>query len=306
MKERDYMPIVFFAYNRPEHTLYSLESLSKCHGSSESELFVYCDGPKNSGEEALVREVRELVKSKKWCGKVNIIERDENWGLARSIIAGVTEMLDRYESVMVLEDDLICSRYFLNYMNKALRRYADEEKVMQVSAYMFPIKLRNETDAFFLPFITSWGWGTWRRAWELMDEKMDGYERLKRDASLRYKFDLNDSYPYYALLQKQLRGEVDSWAIRWYLSVFMADGVTLFPVRTMIQNTGFDNSGAHGSKKDRYFSGDLMDFEIERFPSELVISERSLNECRTFLRKGKKDWIGMIKEAFREYFTSNS
>jgi Glycosyl transferase family 2 len=238
-------PIAFFAYKRPEHTKRSLESLAKNHGAELSEVFIFCDGAKKSEDNEAVTEVRQIVKSQQWCGQVHIIEREQNIGLANSIIQGVTELCRKYGRVIVLEDDLVLSPFFLEYMNQALDLYEKESKVIQISGYMFPINLISSSDAIFLPFTTSWGWATWDRAWKYFDPKMSGYDLLSNDRRLKHKFNLNNSYPYFEMLEQQINGKIDSWAIRWYLSTFLIDGITLYPIQTLVQNTGFDGSGTH-------------------------------------------------------------
>jgi hypothetical protein len=248
-----------------------LESLAQNEGAAESQLFIFCDAPKRQEDQESVKQVREVVRSKKWCGTVNIIERETNLGLANSIIRGVTDLCDEYGSVIVIEDDLILSPFFLDYMNKALNLYKDAHHVMQISGYMFPVKLELETDAIFLPFTTSWGWATWQRAWKYLDLSMSGYEKLKGESLLRYKFDLDGSYPYFKMLENQRSNKIDSWAIVWYLSVFMQQGLTLCPTQSLVRNIGFDGSGTHGgreivtNKRNHDFDNAITDKVISKF-----------------------------------------
>ena len=238
-------PIVFFAYNRPDHTLNSLMSLAENPEARESDLFIFCDAPKKTEHEKGVDEVRRIVKSRQWCDSVHIIEQVRNLGCAQSIIDGVTHVCDAFGRIIVLEDDLVLSPHFLGYMNAALELYEPNPQVMQVSGHMFPIEFDNETDAIFLPFITSWGWATWQRAWKLFDPNMSGYEQIRKNKKLRYKFNIYGSYNYSDMMEAQMRGEIDSWAIRWYASTFFKTGLTLYPVRTLVENKGFDGSGVH-------------------------------------------------------------
>ena len=169
-------PIVFFAYNRPEHTLNSLMSLAENPEARESDLFIFCDAPSKPEHVKGVEEVHKIVRSGQWCGSVHIREHDMNKGCARSIIDGVTQICKEYGTVIVIEDDLILSPHFLKYMNTALDLYESSLEIMQISGYMFPVQLSVNTDALFLPFTTSWGWATWRRAWEYFDSEMSGYD----------------------------------------------------------------------------------------------------------------------------------
>ena len=237
-------PIALFTFKRPDHTRRTLESLAQNPEFTKSPLFIYCDGARHDGEAAQVEATRQLVSEWPHPNKT-VIERDRNWGLANSVIEGVTEQCKRFGRVIVVEDDLVVSPVFLNYLNSALDRYTDEQKVMQVSAHMFPVDIQSQFDAVMLPFTTSWGWATWDRAWKKFDPGMTGYEKLKVDSVLRRKFDVDGSYPAFRMLERQEEGKVDSWAIRWYLSVFLAEGLVVFPKQTLVMNEGFDGSGSN-------------------------------------------------------------
>ena len=290
-------PIAFFAYKRPLHTEQTLEALSRCEGAKDSELFIFCDGAKGPKDAAGVTEVRKIIRSRKWCGGVHIIEKDENQGLENSIIQGVTELCDKYGRVIVIEDDLITSKYFLDYMNTALDLFKKNERVMQISGYMFPIKIKTETDSAFLPFTTSWGWATWKRAWNHFDKDMKGYIRLKDDAVLRHRFNLEGSYPYFKIFKANRKGSPVPWDIRWYLSVFMLHGLTLFPSQTLIQNIGFDGSGTHCTTagRDVYSSGMQENFRVVTFPQKIEMSEIVFAECKKILKKQRGHLFNRIK-----------
>jgi len=237
-------PIAMFAYNRPQHLNKTIQALAKNPEFSDSRLYIYCDGPKNTADIPATESVRKVVSSFNLPNMI-LIERERNMGLANSIITGVTDLCERFGRVIVLEDDLVVSSVFLKYMNDALQYYKNNEIVMQVSGHMFPVELHSETDAVFLPFTSSWGWATWERAWKHFNPEATGYNNLLNDKYRRRKFDLNDSYPYFRMLKKQLRGKIDSWAIRWYLSVFDLNGLVLYPCESLVENIGFDGSGTH-------------------------------------------------------------
>ena len=279
-------PIAFFTYKRPEHTRQSLESLTQNEGAEQSELFIFCDGPKRPEDDEGVRQVREVVRSKQWCGKVRIIERESNIGCANSVIDGVTEVCKKYGRVIVLEDDLVLSPFFLNYMNKALELYNNYPRVMQISGHMYPVQLDIETDAIFLPFITSWGWATWQRSWKHFDPHMLGYEKLKSNKMLRYGFDLKDSYPYFKMLNSQVHSKIDGWDIRWYLSIFMLGGLTLYPIQSLVKNIGFDGSGTHCPKENRDFI--LYKNRIKKFPPAILEDEQVNTIIFKYLKKETK------------------
>jgi hypothetical protein len=185
-------------------------------------------------------------------------------GLAASITAGLNELCAAYGRAIVMEDDLATSAHFLAYMNAALDRYADDDKVMQIAGHMFIVMLETVEDALFLPFITSWGWATWDRAWRHFDPAAKGYQRLINDVNLRKRFDLNGHYNYFRMLQAQQNGKIDSWAIRWYLSVFLRDGLALYPKKSLVRNLGFDGSGDIDS-----------DFQVTNMPRSIEVSRES-------------------------------
>ncbi len=270
-----FAPIALFVYNRPAHTRQTVEALQKNALVQDSDLIIYSDAPKKPEAVEAVREVRAYIRQITGFKSVKIVERDKNWGLANSIIDGVTSVVNEYGRIIVLEDDLVTSPHFLDFMNRALDKYEYEPQVIQVSGYMFPVKLEIEEDALFLPHPTSWGWATWQRAWQLFDAGAKGYAQVRADATLRKRFNLNGAYDYYSMLEDQLAGRVDSWAIRWYLSIFLFDGLVLYPQRSMIANVGFDGSGVHCSSEEYRFihqNNRAIDLIVEDFPSHVKVS----------------------------------
>jgi hypothetical protein len=273
-------PIAFFAFKRPDHALQSLEALSKNEGSVDSELFIFCDGSRGSQDDEGVAKLREAVRMQQWCSKVYIIEREKNMGCANNIISGITEVCEKYGRVIVIEDDVVVTPYFLKYMNDALERYQDEPRVMQISGHMFPVQLSIEQDTVFMPFVTSWGWATWHRAWKHFDVNNLAYTRLKANWLLRYEFDLNGSYPYFNMLKDVVEGRLDTWDVSWYLSTFMLGGLTLHPKHSLVKNIGFDGSGLHcGKSKIQFF---LFDRDIETFPKHVVEDRKALYPIYNF------------------------
>jgi hypothetical protein len=241
-----------------------LESLLRNPEAASSELFVFSDGPRNADDVASVEAVRKIARSIQGFAKVNLIERPENWGLAKSVIGGVTEICGSHGTVIVLEDDLVVSPHLLAYLNEALKKYSDEERVMQVSGHMFPVRWTSNDDAAFLPMTTSWGWATWQRAWAKFRPDLDG-TLLLASPDAQKAFDLDGSYPYFNMLLAQRQGKVDSWAIRWWLSVFLEQGKTLFPAQSLVQNIGFDGTGTHCGVEHSSPVG-WTDFHVQKFP----------------------------------------
>lgn len=249
-----FAPVVVFAYRRPDHLRKTLASLMLCEGFDESPVIVYCDGARDANELASVMATREVAQTMLG-GHAEYRFSDMNRGLSSSVISGVSETIERFGRVIVVEDDLQLSSSFLTFMNRALEKYADEEMIFQVSGYQFDVQeLRGTTTALFLPFTVSWGWATWKRAWDKFDPLATGWSALHTDKTLRHRFNLDGTYDYANMLVRQMEGCRDSWAIRWYWSVFRMNGLVLFPPVSLVQNTGFDGSGSHGRGLLRRFS----------------------------------------------------
>ena len=282
-----YAPVALFVYGRADHTRKTLDALRDNTQARLSDLFIYSDGAKNEAARQNVAAVRDLIRNVGGFKSVTVIEREVNLGLAKSIVDGVTTLCARYGRVIVVEDDLLTSTQFLAYMNLCLDRYAENEKVFQVAAYNLCGQLSGNDDAFFMPFCSSWGWGTWSRAWRAWNENGDGFELLEKDKQLRHRFDLNGSYPYFQMLLDQRQNRNNSWAIRWYLSVFLAQGLVLYPRKSLVENIGFDGSGEHCGIEESSTSR-----SHDYLPSKLPIEpETSLTDfeqtCRFLLQKSR-------------------
>lgn len=270
----DTTPVAVFAYNRPEHLRLTIEALNHNELASDTALCVFSDAPRNAAAEEGVFKVRQYLRSVTGFKSLRIIERERNFGLAASVIDGVGQLVSEYGRVIVLEDDLITAPGFLNYMNLALERYQFEDRIMQVAAHMFPVELDAVTeDALFLPFISSWGWGTWGRAWRHFDAAATGYTQLRDDKRRRKEFDLKGHYRYFRMLESYMRGSVDSWAIRWYLSVFLRQGLALYPKRSLVENIGFDGTGVNCAVSDMAQQSLDAGFRATRLPSAIAVSE---------------------------------
>lgn len=261
-------PIALFTFKRPSHTEQTLRALASNPEFLESPLYIFCDGARHEGEADAVRATREIAMN--WPHPRKTVRLSErNRGLARSVALGVTELCAAYGRAIVVEDDLVVSRSFLNFLNRALDHYSENERVMQISGHMFPVDFRYEVDdGVFLPFTTSWGWATWQRAWVHFNTEMKGFKEISGDRSVRRRFNIDGSYPYFSMLKNQRAGNIDSWAINWHLSVFMKNGLTLYPRQTMVSNEGFDGSGTHCAADGSVGSATLWSKDAEdwKFP----------------------------------------
>lgn len=244
-------PILLFVYNRPLHVKKSIEALLANELAKDSELYVFSDAAKDEASKSDVEEVRRFVHSIDGFKQIHIVEREKNWGLARNIIDGVTQLVNEHGRVIVLEDDLIAAPYFLTFMNDALETYKDEEKVGHIQACDFT-KDPTLPDTFLIKFTGSWGWATWKRAWKHFNpngqELLDELIRRK----LTRQFDFNGKYGFTRMLRRQIEGKNNSWAIRWNASLFLSDILSLNVGRSLIQNEGFDGSGTNCGSDNLY------------------------------------------------------
>ena len=269
-------PIALFVYNRLEHTRQTIEALRDNYLARESELFIFSDAPKDEGSKNDVRLMREYLKTIEGFKKVIIFERRNNLGASENIIGGVTEVINMCGKVIVLEDDLLLSRYFLKFMNDALVFYEKEEKVISVCGYMYKIDIKNQ-ETFFLKMADCWGWATWKRGWDLFESNAAKLlERLNVQRMIR-RFDLNGGRAYSKMLKKQVQGKISSWAIRWYASAFLNNKLSLFPARSLVRNIGFDGSGMHCRNGIGYFT--------DIFQEPISISMISVEENKLVLKK---------------------
>jgi hypothetical protein len=252
LKKTKLAPIALFVYSRPEHTKRTVDALAANTLAAESNLIVFSDGPKNDGDISKVGQVRAFIYEIKGFASIRIIKREKNIGLANSIITGVTQVINEYGRIIVLEDDMITSKFFLDYMNDGLDLYENNEEVSSINGFMHPLNVSSIPipESYFLPLSDCWGWGTWKRAWDNFNSDARILLRQIKQKKLSDKFDFDSSYPYTHLLKQQMKGEVDSWAIRWYATNFLLDLKGLYPRESFVQNIGFDSGGTHCGEID--------------------------------------------------------
>lgn len=261
-------PIVLFIFARPHHVRRTIESLRVNRLASQSDLIVYADGPRGHEDDENVRHARAVARAATGFASVTMIERPSNVGLASNIIDGVTDVCERYGSAIVIEDDLLLSPHFLDYMNAALALYRDEERVASVHGYCYPTAERMP-ETFFLRGADCWGWATWSRAWRTFDRDGRALLRSLQEKKLCRRFDLDGAYPFTRMLKNQIEGRVDSWAIRWHASCFLQNRLTLYPGRSLVANIGNDGSGRHESSTSDF--DPRMEYRpvpIQRIPLE--------------------------------------
>ena len=279
-------PIVVFTYNRPEHTQRTLNALLINPLANESDIIIYSDSARTANHNKAVDEVRSYLSELTGFRSIKVIHRDKNFGLAESIIQGVTEVLQQSEKVIVLEDDMVVSPYFLEYMNEALEQFVDDDRVISVHGYVYPVDIELP-EAFFLPGADCWGWATWRRGWALFNS--DGQylldELVRRH--LIQEFDYNGAYPFLNMLKDQIKGKNNSWAIRWHASAFLANKLTLYPGRSLVNNIGNDSSGTHCGDSDS-MDAKLSETKINLNNIAVEPSQTGREAFEIFLRQSQK------------------
>lgn len=245
-------PIVLFVYNRPWHTEQTLRALQQNDLASESELYIYADGPKPHAEEKQlqqIRQVREIIRREQWCATVHIIESETNKGLADSVIAGVTEVVNRHGRVIVLEDDLVVSHAFLNYMNAALEYYQEQKSVFSISSDI-PMNMPQikpyDYDVFVSYRNFSYGWATWSDRWQQVDWAMTDYQKMQSNIYMQSAFNRGGD-DLVTMFEAQYLGNIDSWAVRFTWAHFCHHAVSIMPTQTFVHHIGFDGSGIHCS-----------------------------------------------------------
>lgn len=276
-------PVILFTYNRLTQIKKTIEALQENKWADESDLFIFSDAPKSDEEQSKVKQVREYLRTVNRFRSVTIIEREFNYGLGNNIIDGVTEIIANYGKVIVMEDDLIASPYFLEYMNTALDLYENDDQVISIHGYVYPVK-EKLPETFFLKGADCLGWGTWKRGWSIFEP--DGNILLKKllETDQSNAFDYSNAYPFTQMLKDQTEGKNNSWAIRWYASAFLNDKYTLWPGRSLIYHAGGDGTGTNTGFDS------LLDVTLSVRPIEVVRIniEQNISAYNSFVSFYKK------------------
>lgn len=291
-------PIALFVYARPEHTRRTLDALVANRLANQSDLIVYADAPRSENEAEDVRAVRDLVRFASGFRSVNVIEREANYGLARNVIEGVTEVCNRYGRVIVLEDDIVTSPYFLSFMNAALDRYADETRVWHISGWNYPIDPDGLGEAFFWRAMNCWGWATWSDRWAFFQKEplrlIESWdkEKIKR-------FNLDGSHDFWGQITENYSGKLNTWAIFWYAAIFENNGLCLNPGKSFARNIGHDGSGENCGDSDP-FSGNHLGAEFNSVPDCSGESDLAVQRIKAFYDNIRpsptKRLVGFVKK----------
>lgn len=303
----DLAPIVLFVYNRLEHTKKTVSALKRNILSNLTDLYIYSDFGKDVSTINEVEEVRKYIHSISGFKSINIIEQTTNQGLAKSIIQGVTEVVNAHGKVIVLEDDIVTSPFFLKYMNDSLDKYCKIEKVMSISAGNYPVDLSCvNSDTFFLRIPLCWGWATWKDRWKDFNRDLSLVNSLS-NSEVRY-MNFDDSHNFFQQAEFNLSGKLNTWFIFWYILAVKKNKLTLFPKERMCTNIGFDGTGQNCSKTNE-FQFESSTYDRELFLNNIVIEENrqafiaykkfflriKVNILRRVIRRGRNIFYGIFK-----------
>lgn len=298
-------PIIVFAYDRPDHLSRTLDALAKNDLASQSDLYIYCDGPKTNAQ---IEQIERISKNRKVAygadgfKSVTIIEREKNVGLKANIVGAVTEIVNKYGRVITLEDDIVTSAGFLRYMNDALELYKDDEQVMHISGYMWPHRYRLPETFFYPVPYPGGGWATWARAWQHYSDDAEALFHYWKDRWNEFnKF--GDNY-----LQKQLianyKGEMNTWFIKWHAVMLMRGALTLYPGQSLTNNIGFDSLATNCYQTNKFDIDHLAEsIKVKRKP--IRINRIAANEIYAFYqgrwynRRRRKALLNKIKNFFK-------
>jgi len=292
-------PIALFVYNRPEHTRRTLKFLQANLLAEESRLFIYADAAKTSADDDNIKAVSDLITAVEGFKSVKIIRQKQNLGLAQSIISGVTELVNEYGKVIVFEDDLLSSPYTLQYFNEALNQYQNEDKVMHISAYMYPLAFADDLpETFLYRAVHSWGWATWKNSWSHfnpdIDDLMKHFNAQKID-----QFSIEGKMNFWSQMKGFKAGKNNSWAIRWYASVFLKQGLSLNPSKSLINNIGHDGTGIHSNVENTY-SVSIHQHVVKTFPDLIMENDKAYQMIKNFLARRKGNILQRVIRFIRK------
>ena len=294
-----FAPICLFVFDRPFHTERVLSSLAENVESKNSILYIYSDGiPENCTKERLDNIIltRKIISNEKRFKEVNITFRNKNLGLSYSLINGISEVCEKHGKIIVLEDDLVVEIFFLNYMNKALEVYEFENKIGAICGYFYPVlNLESYSETFCLNYNSCWGWATWQRSWSNFEENGELLLTKIKSQNLNTKFDYNNTRYHTKMLENQVLGRNNSWAIRWAATLFLNNQLSLFPKMSLVDNIGFDGSGFHSGFETTY-DVVLMKDKISNYTNDIKENESiKIKLERFFNSNNKKEFINRLK-----------
>ncbi|MGR5302993.1 glycosyltransferase [Vibrio alfacsensis] len=294
MSSNNLAPIILFVYNRKDHTQQTIQALQKNKLAEQSDLIIYSDGPKSANAISQVQEVRDYLKTINGFKSVKLIERDENWGLAENIIDGVSEIVNQYGKVIVMEDDIVTSPTYLLFMNQSLDLYENEKKIWHISGWNYPLADGCNTDAFFWRVMNCWGWATWNDRWQYFNKDPQKLIDKWKDEDI-HRFNVDGTHDFWSQVLNNQSGKLNTWAIFWYATIFSNNGLCLNPYQSYVKNIGNDGTGENCGKVDIY-SKEINSSEIKRWPNRVLEDDDCVKQIKIFFKNSQ---IGFVSRVVR-------
>lgn len=277
-------PVAIFGFNRPRHLERCLKSLEVNKEAARTDIFIFIDGPRSQDDVRLVSETRKIARRTYRFKTVTVVEQEFNLGLGTSITNGISYVLKLRDRLIVLEDDLTVSRYFLSYMNQGLNIYKDNGVVGSIHGYNFSFE-KPLSEPYFIRGGDCLGWATWADRWNLFSkDSASTYSKLKR-LNLIKAFDLDGSFRYSNILKNEIRDGFHSWAINWHASLFSNGRLTLYPGLSLVEYNGADGSGTHPIKNSTLWDTKLSEKMAWDFPDRIVESKDGFEQLKKYYEK---------------------
>ncbi len=296
-----YSPLVVFGYKRKNHIMNTLEALNANYLADQTNLYIFLDGAKGDEQkevDSVRKYVSEFAASSRFAN-IEIIKSKKNKGLANSIISGVSYIIEKFGKIIVVEDDLITTKNFLNFMNDALDFYHNDNRIGMIEGYSFPSKIFDcyKHDIYLSKRGGSWGWATWKDRWDLADWDLNNYKQYLTSKTLQKNFlQGGTDLPY--MLDLQVKGKLDSWAIRWCLTMSFQNWMTVRPKYSMIKNCGMDGSGEHCAPTHDY------DFNLEEKPFRLEFVEPDKRIIKEIYKKSDIRYLARVCKSIKARINS--
>ncbi len=295
-------PVIITLYNRPSHTNQLFESILNSQKYKKFKFYVFCDGPKSKNDNLKIKEIKKILNLYKNRLKIKCFFRKKNTGLLKNITSSISYILKKYDKAIILEDDLIINKNFFNFMEMALKKYANHNKILQISGYSYPIaKVKSH---HFLSLTSCWGWGITAQNWRdfskfLKNKKLISkhFNLIKNDKILKAKFNYNNSYNYFSLLKKSLSNKVNSWGIIFYLYLFVNQKFTFFPNHSLVKNRGFDGSGNHRSESN-VFNRSFKNISSKSFSNKIIEHKFHKEQVEVFFKQNLSMYAKIRKRIY--------
>ncbi len=293
-------PICLFTFKRLDCTKQTVEALKNNTLASESELFVYTDAPRNDEEAKVVDTVKEYTRTIDGFKKVHLVPRENNMGCAKSIITGVSELMENYGKAIVVEDDIVTSTNFLAFMNQCLDQYQNDQKIWSISGYTFHIDYPQDYpyDAYMVQRGSPWGWASWKDRWDTVDWQASDFFEFKKDRKRVREFHVGGS-DLVRMVTRNLVGDIDGWDPIWIYQQFKNKQYSVYPVVSKVQNIGFSPDATHTKFYNRFRTEIDESGKTEfNLPEQLVLEDKIVKSYQNKYSLRKR-LTGRIKHYLR-------